>query len=94
MRLASRILDGENSRQIPATKIDLNKPMFDWRELKRWDIREDRLPMGSDIRFRSQSLWDQYRWQISAVLATLLLQTALIFVLFYEHRKRHLAQAE
>ena len=32
VRLASRILDGENISQIPVTKIDLNKPMFDWRE--------------------------------------------------------------
>ena len=94
VRLASRILDGENISQIPVTKIDLNKPMFDWRELKRWNIPENRLPVGSDIRFRSQSMWDQYRWQISAVTAVLFLQTALIFVLFYEHRKRRLAQAE
>ena len=94
VRLASRILDGENISQIPVTKIDLNKPMFDWRELKRWNIRENRLPVGSDIRFRSQSMWDQYRWQISAVTAVLFLQTALIFGLFYEHRKRRLAQAE
>jgi len=94
VRLASRILDGENISQIPVTKIDLNKPMFDWRELKRRNIPENRLPVGSDIRFRSQSMWDQYRWQISAVTAVLFLQTALIFGLFYEHRKRRLAQAE
>jgi ABC-type uncharacterized transport system substrate-binding protein len=67
VRLAVRILNGENASQIPVVKIDLNKPIFDGRELKRWNIREDRLPPGSEIRFREFSIWEQYRWQMTSI---------------------------
>jgi signal transduction histidine kinase len=93
VRLAVRVLDGENASQIPIAKIDLNKPIFDGRELKRWNIREDRLPPGSEIRFRELTAWDQYRWQIMLVAAALVIQTALIVGLFYEHRRRRNAEA-
>jgi FixJ family two-component response regulator/signal transduction histidine kinase len=92
-RLAVRILSGENASQIPVAKIDLNKPIFDGRELKRWNISEDRLPPGSEIRFRELTAWDQYRWQIMLVAAALLVQTSLIIGLFYEHRHRRIAEA-
>jgi len=93
-RLAMRIIDGENASQIPVAKIDLNKPIFDGRELKRWNISEDRLPPGSDVRYRPQSLWDQYRWQLSVTIAIVLLQTAMIFWLLFERQRRHHAEME
>ena len=93
VRLAERILDGENASQIPVTKIDLNKPIFDWRELKRWNIRESRLPLGSDIRFRDPTVWDQYRGIYPRVIAAILLQGALIAWLMYEHWRRTVAEA-
>lgn len=91
--LAVRILDGESASQIPIAKIDLNKPIFDARELKRWNISEDRLPAGSEIRFRELTAWDRYRWQIMLVAAVLLIQTILIIGLFYEHRRRQNAES-
>jgi hypothetical protein len=94
VRLAVRILGGENASQIPVAKIDLNKPIFDWRELKRWNISEDRLPPGSAIRFRNPTAWDQYRVQILAILAGFFVQAALISWLVFEHRRRHLAEIQ
>ena len=38
--------------------------MFDWRQLQRWGIDEDRLPPGSIIRFRELTMWQQYKWRI------------------------------
>ena len=92
-RLTMRVLDGENASQIPVARLDLNKPIFDWRELKRWSIREDSLPSGSEIRFRELTAWDQYRWQMVLVAAVLLIQTTLIIGLFYEHRRRQTAES-
>jgi ABC-type uncharacterized transport system substrate-binding protein len=40
--LAMRVLNGQLPSTIPAT-IDELKPLFDWRELKRWHVSEDRL---------------------------------------------------
>src|SRR5262249_26164664 len=92
-RLALRILDGENASDIPiANSEEILRPVFDWRQLQRWGISENRLPPGSEIRFRSPTAWEQYHWQIMLISAALVLQSLLIGVLFYEHRRRRQAE--
>jgi len=77
-RLALRILDGEDASKIAAGVSSVNKPIFDWRQLQRWGISESALPPESEVRFRELTVWEQYRWQITLILATLMLQAALI----------------
>ena len=79
---------------IPITEGDFIKPVFDWRQLRRFAIREGSLPPGSDIRFRSPSLWEQYRWQIIAIFSALLLQAGMIAWLLAERHRRHHAELE
>ena len=94
-RFALRILDGENASDIPITNSEeILTPVFDWRQLQRWGISENRLPVGSEIRFRSPTAWEQYRWQIMLISAVLVLQSLLIAGLFYEHRRRRQAEVE
>src|SRR5262245_44925160 len=94
-RFALRILDGENASDMPITNSEeILRPVFDWRQLQRWDLRENRLPVGSEVRLRSPTAWEQYRWQIMLISATLLLQSLLIAGLFYEHRRRRQAEVE
>lgn len=94
-RFALRILDGENASYIPITnREEILRPVFDWRQLQRWGISENRLPVGSEIRFRSPTAWEQYRWQIMLISAALVLQSLMIGVLFYEHRRRRQAEVE
>jgi signal transduction histidine kinase len=94
-RFALRILDGENASDIPITNSEeILRPVFDWRQLQRWGISENQLPVGSEIRFRSPTAWEQYRWQIVLILAALVLQSLLIARLFYEHRRRRQAEVE
>src|SRR5215510_182966 len=94
-RFALRILDGENASDIPITNSEeILRPVFDWRQLQRWGISENRLPVGSDIRFRSPTAWEQYRWEIMLISAVLVLQSLLIAGLFYEHRRRRQAEVE
>ena len=94
-RFALRILDGENASDIPITNSEeILRPVFDWRQLQHWGISEDRLPVGSDVRFRSPTAWEQYRWQIMLISAALLLQSLLIAGLFYEHRRRRQAEVQ
>lgn len=68
--------------------------MYDWRELRRWNIREALLPRDSVVLFRERSVWQQYRWQILSAIGLIFLETALIFRLLYEHRRRRNAEAE
>jgi signal transduction histidine kinase len=90
--LVLRILNGASIAASPIAVSEFTKPVFDWRQLQRWHIKESTLPAGSEIRFRSPSMWEQYSTQILTACAVFLIQTALIGWLIYEHRRRHLAE--
>jgi signal transduction histidine kinase len=93
-RLAMRILDGESAASIPVSAANIARPIFDWRQLKRWNVSEAALPAGSEIRFREPSLWEQHRSEVVAAGTLILLQAALIGGLLHEHRRRRSAEIE
>jgi signal transduction histidine kinase len=90
-RMALSLLTGAPPPQ-KIVKIVSNKVAFDWRQMQRWSLRENLLPRNSEILFREQNTWDRYSWQITLVVAVILLQTGLIAALLREHRRRHLAE--
>jgi signal transduction histidine kinase len=92
--VAVRILGGEPPSGIKTAAIGFGTPQFDWRELQRWNISESRLPAGSEVHFREPGLWEQYRPQVAAGIAAVLLQAAIICWLLVERRRRYFAQAE
>ena len=63
-------------------------PRFDWRELKRFGIRERDLPPGSEIRFRKVGLWEMYWKEIGAGLAIIGVETLLVAGLVIQLRQR------
>ena len=89
---AVRLLSGEPASEIRMPPISMGQPEFDWRELRRWNIRESALPPGSRILYREPSAWERYRWQMLAVAAVLMLETALIVMLLHERRRRRHAE--
>jgi signal transduction histidine kinase len=91
-RLVLRIIQGESPSSIPVTGGDPPKLVFDWRQLQKWNIDEDVLPPGSDVRFRQPSAWQQYRSHVLAAAALVLFQFGLIILLLGEHRRRHSAE--
>ena len=93
-RRALRILNGEKVADFPITTGNFTRPIFDWRQLQRFGISENRLPPGSDIRFRTVSLWELYRWQLSLGFAIVLFQAAMIAWLLFERQRRHHAELE
>jgi hypothetical protein len=92
--VAVRILGGEAPGSIQVSAIEFGAPKYDWRELQRWNISESLLPEGSQIDFRVPGVWEQYRPQLAAGLAALVLQAAIIFWLLMERRRRYFAEAE
>ncbi|MFZ0067144.1 MAG: ATPase, partial [Pseudolabrys sp.] len=90
--VAIRILNGEKPDEIRAPVVQFASPVFDWREMQRWGISESRLPPGSEILFRSPTAWEQYRTYILAFIAAILIQSALISWLLYEHWRRQRAE--
>jgi hypothetical protein len=73
-----QIIDGARVGTIPVKVSGFTRPVFDWRQMRRWGISESSLPVGSEIRFREVTVWQQYPMQILAISAALLFQTALI----------------
>ena len=93
-RLTLRILSGESAANIPIVLGDYNKPMFDWRQLTRWNISESQLPPDSEIRFRVPGIWEQYRWYVIVALVIIAFQFTLIGWLLIERRRRRIVEAE
>jgi signal transduction histidine kinase len=92
-RLAMRVLDGERAGDIaPVTREA--KPLFNWNQMRRWNISESSLPEGSQIRLREPTFLEQYRWQSTAIFAALFIQAGLIVFLLHERHLRHSAEAE
>jgi signal transduction histidine kinase len=92
--VAVRIMGGEAPASINAPLVGFSAPRYDWRELQRWNISETRLPVGSEVDFRVAGMWEQYRSQLTAGLAVLLLQASVISWLLIERSRRHTAEAE
>ncbi|MCO5064995.1 MAG: ATP-binding protein [Rhizobiaceae bacterium] len=91
---AIRILGGEKASDIHDAPISFAAPIYDWRQLQRWNIRESLLPSGSEIKFREPTAWERYSWQIISIAIALLLQAGLIAVLLHERHRRQLAEVQ
>ena len=68
--------------------------LYDWRELKRWHIRQSDLPPGSTVLFRELTAWERYRWQILIIATVLVLEAALIVGLLHDRRRRRRAEID
>lgn len=89
-----RILSGEKPADIKTPPLEYGPPKFDWRQLQRWGIAEDRLPPNSEIFFREPPVWHTYRWQIVLILAVIIIQAASVSGLLFERRLRRTAEVQ
>jgi PAS domain S-box-containing protein len=91
--LALRVLNGESPANIPFGGKDAYISAYDWRELKRWEIRETLLPPGSVVRHKRLSLWEEHRRTVLGGLAFVTVETTLIIGLFVNLARRRRAEA-
>lgn len=84
-----RVLSGESTAEVPVVHTE-GSYIADWRALQRWNLEEERLPAGTQVRFRAPSLWTQYRTEVLAALAIVSLQALLIATLLLHIRKRRI----
>ena len=77
-KVAIRILHGESAASLPAQLIDRLPPRYDWRELHRWHMDEKHLPPGSEVLFRSPTIWEQHRNLIIGGVAVCIAEALLI----------------
>lgn len=92
--VAAQLLAGRPAASFTIEATGLGRPRYDWRELQRWHISESRLPAGSEVAFREPTVLQRYSWQIALVVATMLLQAALISGLLHERSTRQRVATE
>ena len=93
-QLGLRILQGESAAATPLIADTGAAPMFDWRQVKRWGLRESHLPAGSILRYRKVSLWDAYWKEISLGLGIIAVESLLVAGLVIQLRRRKRIERE
>ncbi len=91
-RIAVRILAGETPGSAARLGAGENPYLFDWRQLTRWGIWEERLPPESIILNKPPSIWDLYKWRIIGAIAVCTAEALLIAGLLLERANRRRAE--
>lgn len=86
------ILQGEKLVPAGVEIFPAAEYLFDWRELKRWDIDPNNLPQGSKVLFRELDLWSRYKGYVIGAIIILALQAMLIFTLLTNRMRRKKAE--
>ena len=89
---ALRLLAGESPGDIDVKAQKLAAPVFDARELRRWNIDQGRLLAGSTIEFREPTVWEQYRRPIVALAAAFGMQAIVVVGLVASLARRRRAE--
>lgn len=84
---------GENMMPSRTYTGQINQYRFDWRELRKWDVSESKLPPESEVIFRQDSFWMLYGGYVLIGAAVLLLQAFFIIALLVTLKRRHKAES-
>jgi signal transduction histidine kinase len=91
-RLAHRVLQGEGAATIPLSTPDVSERQVDWRQLRRWNISETRVPSGTVVRFKEPDIWDRFKVYIVSALLVVIGQSFLIGGLLIQRTRRRQAE--
>ncbi len=86
--MALQIANGARTAEVPIEKARV-VPIFDWRQLRHWNISESQLPTGSVLNFKEPTLWEQYKWRIVGVISLIVVQAlGIVWLLFTQAKLR------
>jgi PAS domain S-box-containing protein len=90
--VGSHVLRGNKPADIPVLSEDDARYMFDWRQLRRWHVNEERLPQGSIVLYKEPSPWEVYKRRTIQAILLIAAEAVLIALLLVQRRKRKRAQ--
>jgi PAS domain S-box-containing protein len=90
--MGRRVLNGEKPENIPIISEGGNVNEFDWRQLKRWGLKESDLPPGSLVRFREPSLWKDHKREVIGSVAAFSVLSLLVVGLLINLGQRRRAE--
>jgi PAS domain-containing protein len=91
-QLGIRILAGEDAQTAARSESHQAVPVFDWRELRQWNISAQRLPPGSFVRFKEATYWEKHGELILGAVSLCAVETFLIGALLVQLRRRRQAE--
>ena len=86
------LLEADGRVPLPAIEAK-GRNMYDWRQLEKWKIPQDRLPKDSDIRYRQESFWRRHLAEVLLVTGVIVIEAVLIVALIINLRRRRRAEA-
>jgi C4-dicarboxylate-specific signal transduction histidine kinase len=86
--LVDRVLRRQPGEPMPPSEIAVSHLTADWRWLRRWRLPEHRLPPGTEVLFRTATVWERYRGLILMGIGLIAAQSLLIGLLLVERRRR------
>ena len=89
---AVAILGGDSAEHIPVIVGQFQRYVFDWPQLRRWGISEERLPPGSSVLHWQSSPWELYRWRILGLFAAVAVEAILIILLLHSRATQRQAE--
>jgi len=92
--LVLQVLERQRSDAIPPEQTLGAIPIFDWRQMQRWGLRQKQLPQGSIVLFAPPSVWQQYAKWVTATVIVFLVQSGLILALVLQSVRRRRAERE
>jgi PAS domain S-box-containing protein len=91
--LVLEILRGtKTADHIPAVLEVPPMAMFDWRQLRHWNLDGGNLPAGSIVLNKQLTFWD-FKYHIIGALVFIMVQSFLITGLLWQQRRRRSAEA-
>lgn len=92
-QMAMQILKGASPSRIPVMKESINHFMFDYRQMEKWNIRQDRLPADSMVMYKSPSFFEEYRQIVISTLIAFIILISVITALIVSILRRQKAES-
>jgi PAS domain S-box-containing protein len=86
------ILAGKDPATVPPRTNTERAYGVDYRAMQRWNLSESNLPLGTIVKFKEPSIWDQHRNLVLAALGVFALQTAVAGALLIQRHRRRAAE--
>ena len=92
-KLAQLVLAGADIEKIPVLHKGSNIPIFNYEQLKRFNLDEENLPADALVIKRPFSFYAEYRLQIWTVVSLICVLLTVILLLFFNIQKNKKAEA-
>jgi signal transduction histidine kinase len=90
-KLVRRILEGADPDAIPVSAAPAPSCEVDWRGLQRWSIPARNVPARCSVINRPPQIWRDYLWEFLGLLAVIVLQFGLLWLVVVQSRARRVA---